>query len=327
MPFPLIPVIGAGASILGNLINTSSQKQVNESQQQYADRTYKLQRADALADWNRQNEYNSPMSQMARLRDAGLNPNLVYGHGSNASNASPVRSTESQGYRPVAPTVDFSGISQSLMSGYDTQLKQAQIDNLKAQNTVSLQDALLKAAQTSGVVASTAKTNMDTESGKFSLSQAQRLADTSAEMAQQQLRKVTTETDIALSANERAIAQNSASLASAAEAILKSRSDRETAVGQRSQIQAQIENIRKDTTLKQLDIELRKLGITNSDPLYARLLARILGDPSTLGTRAKEFLQKTGDQLLKVRPETKRQFDEDRRSMRSGKKYVSPRTY
>lgn len=33
----------------------------------------------ALEKWNRENEYNSPSAQMARLRDAGLNPHLAYG--------------------------------------------------------------------------------------------------------------------------------------------------------------------------------------------------------------------------------------------------------
>lgn len=36
--------------------------------------------------WNRANEYNSPASQMQRLKAAGLNPNLAYGSGSVAGN-------------------------------------------------------------------------------------------------------------------------------------------------------------------------------------------------------------------------------------------------
>ena len=29
--------------------------------------------------WNKQNQYNHPLQQMARLQEAGLNPNLIYG--------------------------------------------------------------------------------------------------------------------------------------------------------------------------------------------------------------------------------------------------------
>lgn len=36
--------------------------------------------------WNKENEYNKPINQMARLAEAGLNPNLVYGNGSVVGN-------------------------------------------------------------------------------------------------------------------------------------------------------------------------------------------------------------------------------------------------
>lgn len=36
--------------------------------------------------WSLANDYNSPVSQMERLKVAGLNPNLVYGSGSVAGN-------------------------------------------------------------------------------------------------------------------------------------------------------------------------------------------------------------------------------------------------
>lgn len=41
----------------------------------------------ALQNWNRENEYNSPESQMQRYLAAGLNPNLVYGAGASSGNA------------------------------------------------------------------------------------------------------------------------------------------------------------------------------------------------------------------------------------------------
>ena len=36
-------------------------------------------------EWKRQAEYNSPVNQMARLKQAGLNPHLVYGNGASVS--------------------------------------------------------------------------------------------------------------------------------------------------------------------------------------------------------------------------------------------------
>ena len=38
---------------------------------------------------NKQNEYNKPINQMKRLREAGLNPNLVYGNGADTLSAGP----------------------------------------------------------------------------------------------------------------------------------------------------------------------------------------------------------------------------------------------
>ena len=35
--------------------------------------------------WDLQNMYNSPAAQIQRLRAAGLNPNLIYGNGQEAS--------------------------------------------------------------------------------------------------------------------------------------------------------------------------------------------------------------------------------------------------
>ena len=54
---------------------------------------YDRQRADALADWNMQNQYNSPAEQMKRYKEAGLSPHLIYGQ---THTASPVRSTDAK---------------------------------------------------------------------------------------------------------------------------------------------------------------------------------------------------------------------------------------
>ena len=40
--------------------------------------------------WNMQNAYNTPKEQMARLQDAGLNPNLIYGSNANTGTAGSV---------------------------------------------------------------------------------------------------------------------------------------------------------------------------------------------------------------------------------------------
>lgn len=77
----LVGLAGAGASLLGNALNSASssraasqafsrQKELLALQQQYYDHN-----------WQRDANYNDPRSQMSRLKAAGLNPNLVYGNG------------------------------------------------------------------------------------------------------------------------------------------------------------------------------------------------------------------------------------------------------
>jgi hypothetical protein len=139
----VLPLIAAGASIAGQAINAGSQSATNQSQLSYAREMYDKQRADALADWNMQNEYNSPKSQMARFQEAGLNPNLIYGQ---MSNSPVVRSASPQSYNPTPPQVDLgSTAGMAIGQYYDTQLKAAQIDNLKTQGQVLEQESILKA--------------------------------------------------------------------------------------------------------------------------------------------------------------------------------------
>lgn len=60
------------------------------------ERRYERDRNDANRDWDRQNAYNAPKAQMERFKEAGLNPNLIYGQGTpgNAS-ATPLAAQKS----------------------------------------------------------------------------------------------------------------------------------------------------------------------------------------------------------------------------------------
>lgn len=144
MPAPLVlPLIAAGASIAGQAINAGTTSATNQSQLSYAREMYDKQRADALADWDRQNKFNSPAAQMARFKEAGLNPNLIYGQ---MSNAPAVRSSTAGSYNPTPPQVDLGNTANMAIGQYyDTQLKAAQIDNLKTQGSVLEQESILKA--------------------------------------------------------------------------------------------------------------------------------------------------------------------------------------
>ena len=185
MPLPAaaaIPIAAAAAGGLSNAFNAVSTAFQNRKQRKWNEKMYDRQRADALADFNMQNEYNSPAAQMARLKAAGLNPNLVYKNGAD-NTGGPVRSSSVEGWKPQAPQIDSSFVAPALSSIYDIQLKQAQTDNVKAATTVAAMDAALKAAQT-------ASTAADTDKKRFDLGVSKDLRVVSLETAVEGLRQL-----------------------------------------------------------------------------------------------------------------------------------------
>jgi hypothetical protein len=130
--------IGEGAAAIGTSLLNTGGGIIGTLLQNRANR--KL----AEEEWKRNIRYNDPSAQMARLKKAGLNPNLVYGSG-NATNL--------QKY--TAPTQNVADIvteagslpMNSLTTYQDFRMKQAQTDNLKAQNKILLETARLKEAE------------------------------------------------------------------------------------------------------------------------------------------------------------------------------------
>lgn len=86
-PFLGSSLIGVGSSVLGNLFGIGGQAKQFSQQKKLID----YQFSKNVDMWNKQNEYNSPSSQMSRLKEAGLNPNLVYGDGAvgNTTSSAP----------------------------------------------------------------------------------------------------------------------------------------------------------------------------------------------------------------------------------------------
>lgn len=276
-------IINTSLNTLANTASIVAQGKTNKKTRQWNEKMYGLQRADSLSDWTMQNEYNSPQSQMARLREAGLNPNLVYGKGADNTSAS-VRSSSAGSWSPKAP--DFAPLGNSLMTYIDVQMKEAQIDNLKVANTVALQEAALKAATTANVA-------QQTETGKFNLGLSEDLRSNSLDMARESLRKLQIGVDIDLQENERKAALNSANLLTAAENVLNLRATRANTQADAQRIQEQIRNLKSDAKLKELDIELRHNGIQPTDNLFMRILGRILGKQDIKDIRIPEFKNPT----------------------------------
>ena len=99
MPLPFAALL----PLIGSAVTAGSQMLTNSSNKNLSLKMYDRQRADALADWNRQNQYNSPAAQMQRFKDAGLNPHLIYGQ---TNQAAPVRSVSAETPKNIAPQFD-----------------------------------------------------------------------------------------------------------------------------------------------------------------------------------------------------------------------------
>ena len=88
----------------------------SDDDRKFAEKMYRLQRADALEDWNRVNEYNLPSNVMQRLAEAGLNPNLAISNAIDGGSASSVRSSAVPGYSSRTPQInmDFAAMASLL---------------------------------------------------------------------------------------------------------------------------------------------------------------------------------------------------------------------
>lgn len=87
------PIVGAGLAVGGNLVGSLISGGVNKKaaytmqrrEQEFNRAQAEWQNQVNIANWQMQNNYNSPANQMKRLQEAGLNPNLIYGNGSTST--------------------------------------------------------------------------------------------------------------------------------------------------------------------------------------------------------------------------------------------------
>lgn len=125
-----VAAITAAGAIISQSANAYATGRMNKKNRKFAKEMYGVQRQDALADWERQNQYNSPTEQMARLKAAGLNPNLVYGDGAASPSAS-IRSSEAATPKTEAP--QFSNIAGETIGKYfEVASQKQQIKNMEA---------------------------------------------------------------------------------------------------------------------------------------------------------------------------------------------------
>lgn len=293
MPFPIAAAVMGGAALAGQGINAALQGSNNKNARRHQIYMYDRQRADSLADWSMMNEYNSPEAQMARLKNAGLNPNLVYGNGTVANAAAAPRSSDSGSWNPQAPQVDLgSAAGSAFQAHFDAQIKEQQINNLKAQEDNIHADTLLK-------LSGKDEKDVNVSRGWFDLHLDTDLRDISLETRKSMLRKLQWEEETAQhTANKAAIDQATAlqiqpqvielkaqeveqgklKLTQAALDILNAELRNKNSKLTNTQLEAAIQNIKQDTRLKKIEADWKEGGFSSQSisEFLKALLSRAL---------------------------------------------------
>lgn len=127
MAFDWAGLVTGGLSAIGNAITGGASAR---KQYQYQSKLMDKQNNFALSMYNMDNRYNSPVMQRARLEEAGLNPDMMYGSGgvSNVSGGAP-GSASGQ-----APQVDYGKPSEVMSNVMQYSLVNAQADKLNQES-------------------------------------------------------------------------------------------------------------------------------------------------------------------------------------------------
>nr|WAE43621.1 MAG: DNA pilot protein [Microviridae sp.] len=136
-----------GLSLLGNggngLVNTANQAFGSGLQNSANLKLAKYQYSNELDMWNKANAYNTPAAQMQRFKDAGLNPNLIYGQGNSGNTANVLPRYQAPSIRA---DIDPANNVPNMLSAYqDFRVKDAQVDNIKAQTDSVRNESIIRA--------------------------------------------------------------------------------------------------------------------------------------------------------------------------------------
>lgn len=126
-------LISAGSSLYGSHLQRQQSLENTamtiEARKELA--KYKFQQDVKM--WNMMKAYNAPVKQMQRFKQAGLNPNLIYGQGTPGNVSSYPTFEAPQVSYHNRKALDFGGaVNQGLQTYYDVRQSEAQIDQTQA---------------------------------------------------------------------------------------------------------------------------------------------------------------------------------------------------
>lgn len=281
-----------------NKYNTDAQLSINEQNRQATIANNELARKWANEDWTRTNAWNSPQQQMQRLKEAGLNPHLIYGSGTATNIAQSPRSTNPEAPKASAPQMsppqlNLPDYGQILAQFIDVQKVQAQTENLRIQKELLEQGKGINEYKIAGL-------DISNQSKQFKLGQDKRLADVNVLQANARLAN-TMESTRRISSDIDKIKTETAAIP------VRLNNEKSRIEIQRAELQlqqaktkVQVENIMADTAIKvyrlsdlaplekeaaiqrienmkktgqllQIQMNLEQAGIYKSDPRFIRM--------------------------------------------------------
>ena len=142
-------LINAGSSLIGSIAGAigqnkivnkqiEAQKAENQKNREYNMMLARQQNQWNLEQWQRENDYNSPTSQMARMREAGLNPDLMYGQGTTGNSFSSPEMTSGAPSEPndMSAMLSKRSFGQTMQQILDKEqqrrMNEAQIEAIRA---------------------------------------------------------------------------------------------------------------------------------------------------------------------------------------------------
>lgn len=274
----LAAAIPAAASLIGTGGQMMAQGKMNGKTRAWNNDQIVRARQWALEDYAMQNEYNSPKAQMARLKEAGLNPHLVYGNGADAQGAN--MASPPSGSIGNQPTADIQGGVNSAIAAYQNATQQNLQNNLlKTQNTIAEREIQLKEIQAQAIQQGILKSRFDMDwQGKlnpynlnikkkaleqFDINMLKTLSDVDLNTGRYNREGMRLTSDLQTADLQREIMKISAN---------KSKAEIQ-------QIQQNIENMKKQGTWQEMQNNLTekmgRLNMTSADPAIFKFLSAI----------------------------------------------------
>ena len=298
-------IIGSVAGAGKTLYDQEQNKRLTTDARNYDrgewDRTYDKTRKDAISDRDYNNKYNSPQQQMIRLKDAGLNPHLVYGNGAqttasqindakpNARNSAPMRAVEQ-------PNI-YAASNELALTQAQTAHTQAQTVSELTRGEGEKFDLGLKHELRDTTIAAAKANKTSTETSTTATRDAN---DRANELHPGALEKQRVDITYTLDSNERAKLSNAMELKKgdveikkviqeialskqheleSKQNILRSQKQNSATDAEIKKIDADIKhlsavikNVNIDTKLKKWQNEMYSQGMTPSDPAYFRAI-------------------------------------------------------